>query len=320
MKRINIYITEDTDRDIDNLSELLQVNRSEIMRKALAEFSDKHASDLDSFIEGLEDLGLELPESNSRDHFLLECNNNPEFFIENCLKINTVDEGISPFMLHKHQKQLLFKLDTYEKIIMNTSRQLGISALITGYILHYMMFNSNKNAVVVAPTQQQASEYVSRMKDMISRLPDFIKNDLVESITKTKIVLTNGSQLHTAPATSSSVRGMTINYLFIDNFAYIPRSQADDFIASIFPTILSGKNSKLVVSSTPSNINHFYKMWTDAISNYNSFQAIKLPWYLMENRDVEWEVNQKINLGEKTFGREFNCEFDYAMKGDLYGV
>jgi hypothetical protein len=320
MKRINIYITEDTDQDIDNLSELLQVNRSEIMRKAITEFSDKHASELDSFIEGLEDLSIELPENNNRGHFLVECENNPEFFIENCLKINTIDEGISPFTLYKHQKHLLFKLDNYEKIVMNTSRQLGLSTLMTGYMLHYMIFNQHKNVVVVSPKQSQASEYVTQMRDMIERLPDFMKANLLSSVTKTRISFKNGSTFIASSASVGGCRGMSINYLFVDNFAHIPRSQADEFIASIFPVITSNINSKIVVASTPDKPNHFYKMWTDAISNYNSFQAIKLPWYLMETRDDEWEINQKISLGEKTFGREFNCEFNYEMKGDLYAV
>lgn len=320
MKRVNIYITEDTDKKIDTLSELFQVNRSEIMRRALSEFSSKHEDELNDFVSDLDEIEQEVPDGRNRTEFIRECRDNPEFFIENCIRINTMDNGISPFQLYKYQKQLLFKVDTFKRIIMNTSRQIGLSSLMAAHMLHHVMFNEDKTAVCVMPTQSQASHFITQLGLMVHSLPQFMKEGLIQSSNKKSIIFSNGSRIMGVPATPDSIRGFTIDYMFIDLFSHIPRTVADSFREAIFPTILSRKNYKLVVASTPNGMNHFFKMWADAISNYNSFHAIKLPYHLIESRDEKWALDQKMAIGDTAFGREFNCEFHNDQKGDLYAI
>ena len=76
MKRINIYITEDTDKQIDSLSEIFQVNRSEIIRQAIEQFAEDHSSDIADFVEGLE-LSQDEQVKTDNNSDLQKCINNP---------------------------------------------------------------------------------------------------------------------------------------------------------------------------------------------------------------------------------------------------
>ena len=51
MKRINIYITEDTDRQIDALADLLQLTRSEVIRQSIESYSETYEAEIQNFIE-----------------------------------------------------------------------------------------------------------------------------------------------------------------------------------------------------------------------------------------------------------------------------
>ena len=55
-----------------------------------------------------------------------------------------------------------------------------------------------------------------------------------------------------------------VQYLILDEFAFVPNHVADSFFASVYPTITSGKNTKVIIVSTPHGMNHFYRMWHDA--------------------------------------------------------
>ena len=73
----------------------------------------------------------------------------------------------------------------------------------------------------------------------------------------------------------SAVRGMSFNILFLDEFAFVPNHVADSFFASVYPTITSGKNTKVIIVSTPHGMNHFYRLWHDAEGKrMNMFQQM----------------------------------------------
>jgi hypothetical protein len=94
-----------------------------------------------------------------------------------------------------------------------------------------------------------------------------------------------------ACATSpSAVRGLSLNFLFLDEFAHLGGKLAEEFISSVFPTISSSaKTSKLVIVSTPKGMNHYYKMWTEAKDNTNGFKAfVESHWSEHPKRNRQW--------------------------------
>jgi hypothetical protein len=108
-----------------------------------------------------------------------------------------------------------------------------------------------------------------------------------------------------ASTSASAVRGMSFNILFLDEFAFVPNHIADSFFASVYPTITSGKNTKVIVVSTPHGMNHFYRMWHDAEKGKNEYIFTDVHWSEVPGRDEEWKKQTIANTSEQQFKVEF---------------
>lgn len=324
MKRINIYITEDTDKNIDSLSEIFSESRSEVIRKAIAEYSDKHQHALDNFITDIDDLSDKSSKNNDEWEIeeLSKCQN-IEYFLTNYVKINTPDEGVVKFNPYKYQISLSEIYSMYRRVIVNKCRNSGVTTLSIAYMVHYTLTNPDKVIAIVSNTHSNATEILSKIKEMVLNLPDFIKTHLgVDNLQKIKwnkssVRFANGSSIITSGATVDAMRGRAISFLYLDNFAFVPKNIADEFIKAVFPTVLSSKHSRLVIASTPNGPNHFYKIWTDSISDYLDFHPIAIN-YRMLNSDLQKRVlEQKKIIGVEAFYQEYECGFNTNHRGVL---
>jgi hypothetical protein len=99
------------------------------------------------------------------------------------------------------------------------------------------------------------------------------------------------------------------NCLFLDEFAHISNNIADAFFASVYPTISSGKTSKLAVISTPNGMNHFYKLWKEAEDGTNEFTPVFADWKSIPSRDQAWADKMKATLGPIKFAQEMEGSF-----------
>ena len=105
----------------------------------------------------------------------------------------------------------------------------------------------------------------------------------------------NGSRIFAASTSASSVRGGTYNIIFLDEFAFVPNQVADNFFSSVYPTITSGKSSKVIVVSTPFGMNHFYRLWSDAQKQKNEYVPLEVHWTDIPGRDEEFK-NAKFKV------------------------
>ena len=121
--------------------------------------------------------------------------------------------------------------------------------------------------------------------------------------------LENGSKILAASTSASAVRGMSFNILFLDEFAFVPNHIADSFFASVYPTITSGQNTKVIIVSTPHGMNHFYRMWHDAEKGKNEYKPTDVHWSEVPGRDDVWREQTIANTSEQQFKVEFECEF-----------
>ena len=112
-----------------------------------------------------------------------------------------------------------------------------------------------------------------------------------------------------ASTSSSAVRGSTFNIIFLDEFAYVPNNIAEEFFSSVYPTISSGKSSKVMIVSTPHGMNMFYKLWVDAENKRNDYVPIEVHWSEVPGRDEKWKEETIRNTSEEQFQQEFECEF-----------
>ena len=108
---------------------------------------------------------------------------------------------------------------------------------------------------------------------------------------------------------ASAVRGMSFNIIFLDEFAFVPNHIAESFFASVYPTITSGKSTKVIIISTPQGMNHFYKLWTDAQNGRNGYTWHEVHWSQVPGRDENWKAETIKNTSERQFTQEFECEF-----------
>lgn len=99
------------------------------------------------------------------------------------------------------------------------------------------------------------------------------------------------------------------SFLLLDEFAFVPKNMAEDFFRSVYPTISSGKESKIAIISTPYGMNHYYKLWNEAESGVNGYVPNRAYWYQVPSRDEEWKKETIRNIGEEAFNQEFETEF-----------
>ena len=92
-----------------------------------------------------------------------------------------------------------------------------------------------------------------------------------------------------------------------DEFAHLPPNLAEEFIASVFPTISSSQESKLVLVSTPNGMNQFYKLWIDAEKGRNGFVPCQGTWKENPLRNQKWADEQLTILGKTMYFQEIEC-------------
>ena len=238
----------------------------------------------------------------------IRCQDNPIYFIENYLKIVTLDHGLQPFKMFNFQKEMVDTFHDNRFSICKLPRQSGKSTTIIAYLLHYAIFNANVNIAILANKAAIARDLLGRLQLAYENLPKFIQQGVI-NWNKGSLELENGSRILAAATSSSAVRGGSYNIIFLDEFAYVPTNIAEQFFSSVYPTISSGKSSKVMIVSTPHGMNMFYKLWNDAVHERNSYKPIEVHWSEVPGRDEKWKEETIKNTSEQQFQTEFECEF-----------
>jgi hypothetical protein len=187
-------------------------------------------------------------------------------------------------------------------------RQTGKSTTVVSYLLHYAIFNDNVNIAILANKASTARDLLSRLQTAYENLPKWLQQGIL-AWNKGSMELENGSKILAASTSASAVRGGSYNIIFLDEFAFIPNHIADQFFASVYPTISSGTKTKVIMVSTPHGMNHFYRYWHDAERGKNQYVATDVHWSEVPGRDEEWKKQTIANTSEQQFKVEFECEF-----------
>jgi hypothetical protein len=193
----------------------------------------------------------------------IKCKEDPVYFAKNYVQIVTLDHGLQPFKMYPFQEKLISNFHKERFNICKMPRQTGKSTTVVSYLLHYAIFNDSVNIGILANKASTARELLSRLQIAYENLPKWMQQGIL-SWNKGSLELENGSKILAASTSASAVRGMSFNILFLDEFAFVPNHIADSFFASVYPTITSGKSTKVIIVSTPHGMNHFYRMWHDA--------------------------------------------------------
>ena len=249
---------------------------------------------------------IEFTQENIQEY--LKCKDNPVYFAQNYVKIVTLDHGLQPFKTYDFQERLINNFYQNRFNICKMPRQTGKSTTVISFLLHHVVFNDSVNIGILANKASTARELLSRLQIAYENLPKWMQQGIL-SWNKGSLELENGSKILAASTSASAVRGMSFNILFLDEFAFVPNHIADAFFASVYPTITSGKSTKVIIVSTPHGMNHFYRMWHDAENGSNEYIPTDVHWSEVPGRDEKWKKQTIKNTSEQQFKIEFECEF-----------
>ena len=256
----------------------------------------------------LKSVGVPISFTSEELDIYLRCKSDPIYFITNYCKIVSLDDGLISFDLFDYQKRFINALNDNRWVISMQPRQMGKSQVVAAYILWYCLFNDNTQSAILANKASGAREIMSRFQLMYEYLPMFLQQG-VTTWNKGSIELENGSKVFTAATTGSGLRGKSLNFVYMDEMAIIPANVFEDFFISTYPTISSGKTTKIVITSTPLGYNHFWKFWTEAEQGVNGFTAVEVKYQEHPKRDQAWADEQLRVLGELKFTQEVLCSF-----------
>ena len=238
----------------------------------------------------------------------MACKHDPVYFSKQHVKIVSLDEGLTQFNPYDFQEKLIQRFHENRFNICKMPRQTGKSTTCISYLLHYLLFNDSVNIGILANKAATARELLGRLQTAYENVPKWMQQGVL-SWNRGSLELENGSKILAASTSASAVRGMSFNILFLDEFAFVPNHIAESFFASVYPTITSGKSTKVIMVSTPHGMNHFYRYWHDAERGKNEYVPTDVHWSEVPGRDAKWQAQTIANTSEQQFKVEFECEF-----------
>lgn len=238
----------------------------------------------------------------------LKCAQDPIYFAEKYIHVVHVDKGFIKIELYDYQKEIIQKISDSRRVTVVTSRQAGKTTTAACIILHYILFNKHKLVGLLANKGDAAREILDRIKLAYEALPDWLQQGVVEW-NKGSIQLENGCKVIAAATSSSAIRGKSCSLVYIDEAAFV--ENWDEFFQSVYPTISSGEDTKLLFTSTPNGLNHFYKTCEGARKGTNGYQYVEVPWQRVPGRGEKWhqETLEALDFDMEKFRQEFECEF-----------
>ena len=246
---------------------------------------------------------------------IIRCKEDIIYFAENYFHIITIDDGKIKIKLRDYQKKMLKAfiepINGARNLAVCSCRQGGKTTIVSIYLSWFGLFSTKEmNIAILANKETTALEILNRLKLAYRELPFWMQQGISDEVggwNKKMIGLGNGVRYIAGSTASSTIRGYTINLLYLDEFAFVPDNIADEFMTSVYPTIVSGKSSKIIITSTPNGLNAFYNIWKGAIRGENNYMPIKVSWQDIPGHDEEWKENIIRDIGTKKFAQEFGC-------------
>ena len=236
-----------------------------------------------------------------------KCMVDPVYFVEHYCKVISLDEGIVNFKLYPYQRKMFQQFQENRFNVVLACRQSGKSISACAYLLWYALFNPEKTVAILANKGQTAGEMLSRITLMLENIPFFIQPGS-KAVNKRSLEFSNNSRIIASATSGNSIRGMSVNLLYLDEFAFVER--ASEFYTSTYPVVSAGKDTKVIVTSTANGIgNQFHKIWEGAVQGINEFSSFRVDWWDVPGRDDEWKKQTIANTSQLQFDQEFGNTF-----------
>jgi len=235
------------------------------------------------------------------------CMRDPVYFCTKYLKVIHLDHGLVPFELYPYQEKMFDHFNESKYSIVLACRQSGKSISSCGYLLWYSLFHATKLVAILANKAATAREMVGRITLMLENLPFWLQPG-TKTLNKGEITFSNNSRIIAAATSASSIRGLSVNLLYLDEFAFVENDAV--FYTGVFPVISSGKSTKVIITSTANGLgNTFHKIWEGAVQKTNTYNPFRVDWWDVPGRDAQWKKDTIGNTSELQFKQEFGNDF-----------
>ena len=236
-----------------------------------------------------------------------KCLDDPKYFTKEYCKVIHLDKGLIPFDLYPYQETMFDSFTDHRFNIVLACRQSGKSIAAVAYILWYVIFKGEQVVGILANKEAIAREMLARITLMLENLPFFLQPGCT-TLNKKSIGFSNNSRIVAAATSSSSIRGMSLNLVYLDEFAFV--DNATEFYTSTYPVISSGKTSKIIITSTANGIgNMYHKLYEGALQGTNEFTPTRVDWWDVPGRDEKWKAMTIENTSQLQFDQEFGNSF-----------
>lgn len=236
-----------------------------------------------------------------------KCMQDPSYFARTYLKVINLNQGLVPFELYPYQETMFKHFNDNRFNIVLACRQSGKSISSVAFLLWYACFHPEQTIAILANKGATAREMLARVTLMLENLPFFLQPGC-RSLNKGSIEFSNNSRIIASATSGSSIRGLSVNLLFLDEFAFVER--AAEFYTSTYPVISSGANTKVIITSTANGIgNPFHKIWEGAVQGVNEYKPFRVDWWDVPGRDEAWKQETINNTSQLQFDQEFGNTF-----------
>ena len=246
---------------------------------------------------------------------MMACKRDWKLFAERHYHITSLDEGIIKVKTRKYQEDLINNFIKNRFNIVLASRQSGKSTSYEIFCLWYVLFQEAKTIAILSNKLETSVGILSKIKLAYELLPKYLQQG-VKKWNEKSIELENGCKIIASATSSSAIRSKSVNVLILDEMAIVPNKQWSKFYASVYPTISSSQESKIIMVSTPLGLNHFYKFWTEALAGEdtlagsgNKFVPSRVDWWQVPGRDEKWKADTIANTSLKEFAQEYGNDF-----------
>ena len=237
----------------------------------------------------------------------IRCMKDPSYFARTYCKVINLDRGLVPFDLYPYQEKMFNHFKDNRFSIVLACRQSGKSISSVAYLLWYAIFHPEKTIAILANKGATAQEMLGRVTLMLENLPFFLQPG-TKALNKRSIEFSNNSRIVSAATSGSSIRGMSVNLLYLDEFAFV--ENAAQFYTSTYPVVSSGKDTKVIITSTANGIgNQYHKIWEGAVQGVNEYMSFRVDWWDVPGRDVKWKDQTISNTSQLQFDQEFGNTF-----------
>ena len=258
---------------------------------------------------------------------IAKCENDYVYFIENYIKIRHVDHGTIAFNMFDFQRDLVDIIHNNRFTVTEIARQSGKSVLVIGYAIWYCIFNDVKNVALLANKGDTARKLLKKFRESYEHLPIWLQQGVVEA-NKSTIEFENQTVIYATATSKDSVRGDSLSMCIVDEAAFVdPEEKWNEFWKATYPTISSGKASKMILISTPNGMNHFYhirnkaKPWDEEFveGKHSHFVLYSATWRARPDRDDVWRQQEIDNTSLEQFQQEHELQY-MGSQGTLISI